>query len=313
MSEVWIRKDFLMVGFFILILMVYIQKRLPFWLKILLINLLSIFIILTHEVFAFFALPVLFLLLFNFFHEKRKIYASIGFSLAVLFPSILTFLLVTVNHGDQTTVQAIWDSWSAISGKEIIRIPGNNAVDAIGWPGIDTLFFHFRINFLLEEFYILSIWYWLIVFPVVYYISTNAFSVFKKRPEVYTENDRTILSSILCFQLLCLSPLFVCLSIDYIRLFFYLTASSFALFLMVPQNVLANLFPVLPVQLIKKINKGFDLVLPPSKTTLAFLMLIVGISYSGFTLKTIWMSTMVYRIFLLFSEPVILFRDFFLN
>jgi len=107
--------------------------------------------------------------------------------------------------------------------------------------------------------------------------------------------------------------MFIALSIDYIRIFFYLTASSFALFLIIPQNVLQRIFPEFWKKWMEKLNTGLDVILPPTKTSVAFLMLIIGISFSGFVLKTIWMSTMVYRIFLLFSMPITLLRDYFLN
>jgi hypothetical protein len=312
MSEVWIRKDFLMFCCFIPILLIYVKKTIPFWLKIILINLLSVFMILNHEVFAFFSLPILFLL---FFYTSKTKYNQVVLSLFIAFvtllPSIFAFVLVSINHGDRAMAQAIWDSWNIIANQALTVLPGNNALDAIGWKGIDTLFFHFNINFGMEEYYILSIWYWLFVFFIVYYITMNALLVFKKRPEIYTKNDRIVLSSIWLFQGMCLLPMFICLSIDYLRIFFYLTASTFALFLIVPKEEFARIFPAFWINWAKKSNEKLDLILSPSRTTVAFFMLTVGIAYSGFVLKTIWMSTMIYRIFLLFSQPILLIKDFF--
>ena len=314
MSQVWIRKDFLMFCFFIPTLLIYAHRTIPVWLKWALINLLTVLTILNHEVSGFFTLPVLFLLLFHSFHRQGKaIFLSGVKSILVLLPALFVFLLVSVKHGDPTVSQAIFDSWDTLAPGKMEPSPYGNAIRAIGWSGMETLAFHFNINFLIEEHYILSIWYWLIVFSVVYYISTNAFLVFKKQQEVYTKADRNILSSILCFQFLCLLPMFIALSIDYIRIFFYLTASAFALFLIIPKTTLIELFPKFWLRFMDKMNTGLDRILPPSRTTVAFLMLIVGISYSGFVLKTIWMSTMVYRIFLLLSEPVIIFRDYFFH
>jgi hypothetical protein len=70
MSGDWIRKDSLMIGFFIIILLIYQWQKIPLILKIFLINLMAILIILTHEVFAFFSLPILFLLP----HKKQTAY-----------------------------------------------------------------------------------------------------------------------------------------------------------------------------------------------------------------------------------------------
>jgi len=314
LSQVWIRKDFLMFCFFIPILLIYVHKTIPAWIKWTLINILAILLILNHEVSGFFTLPVLFVLLFHSYSKNRKgIFLSGILSILVLLPAILTFLLVSYRHGDPAMAQAIWDSWDKLAPGKMEPSPYGNAINAIGWSGMETLVRHFKINFLIEEYYILSIGYWMIVFPIVYYISANTFLVFKKQPDIYTKTDRNILSSILFFQFLCLLPMFIALSIDYIRIFFYLTASSFAIFLIVPKRALIELIPEFWMRFIDKMNTVFDRILPPTRTTVAFLMLIVGISYSGFVLKTIWMSTMIYRILLLFSEPIILFRDYILH
>jgi hypothetical protein len=312
MTDSWIRKDFLMLGVFILSLLIFNKKALPLFLRIILINLLTIFILLTHEVSGFYSLPILGLLLMHSFLKDKKIIASAGLSFISLLPAIFVFVVVMFNHGDREMSQVIWDSWNILTHKEMTSVPSLNAIGAIGWPSKGTFQVHFNLNFLAEEYYLLSTLYWLIVFPVVYYISTNALLVFKNRPEIYTENHRTNLSAILLFQFVCLLPLFICLSADYIRIFFYLTASSFALFLIVPDKV-AACFPNILIRLVTKINKGLDRILPPSKTTVGFLMLTIGISYTSFLIKTIWMSTMIYRILLLFSQPIILLKHYILN
>ncbi|GHV32605.1 hypothetical protein FACS1894177_08840 [Bacteroidia bacterium] len=230
-----------------------------------------------------------------------------------LLPALLAFLSVLLAHGTPAIAQAIWDSWSGLYGKEFTPVPDDNAIHFLGWPSVSTFSFHFNINFLKEEYYLLSIWYWALVFFTVYYISTNASLVFKTRQEVYTTDDRKVLSAVFSFQFLCLLPLFTFLSIDYIRLFFYLTASSFALFLIVSPKIFTELFPRPWLQGMQKLNARIDVLLPPSRTTVSFLMMIIGISYTGYVLKTIWMSTMIYRIFLLFSEPILILRDYFLR
>jgi hypothetical protein len=307
MYNAWLKKDYLMVGIFIIILLIYAKDTLPLFVKILLINILAIFTVLTHEVFGFFALPALFFLFINWF-KKKSIFSSIGLSMIALIPSVLGFLSILYNHGDQATAQAVWDSWFILSGRETTAVP-MNSVGYLGCP-IGTVWTHLKdYIFGVKDNYILAIWYWMIVFPVVYYITTNALLVFKKRPEVYTEKHRTILSSIYIFQLLCLSPVFIFFSMDYIRNFFYLTTSTFALFMIVPMDTLERLLPSILTKFAGKINAWFDLILPPSKSSMAVLMLTVGISFSSFSFRTVVMSTMVYRILLLFSEPTIMLKN----
>jgi len=316
MAEALIRKDFLMLGCFILILLTYRKKTIPLFLKIVLINLISVFMILTHEVFGFFTLPVVFFLLVYVFWKKKQMNILVSGLVAFIsiLPGLIAFLSVLDAHGTPAIAQAIWDSWRGLSMEALTPVlPSGNAIHFLGWPSGSTFFFHFNINFLKEEYYLLSIWYWLLAFFVVYYIMTNASLVFKKQPEVYTLDDRKVLSAILSFQFFCLLPLFLFLSIDYIRLFFYLTTSSFALFMLIPSKIFTELFPRPWLRGMYKLNSKIDILLPPSKTTVAFLMMVIGISYSGFVLKTIWMSTMIYRIFLLFSEPILMLRDHFLR
>jgi hypothetical protein len=313
LSMSWIRKDFLMFCCFISILLIYRKGSIPLLLKIILINLISVFMILTHEVFGFFTFPVVFFLLFYVFRKSMAVFTSGLIAFISLLPCLLAFLLVLHAHGSPEIAQAIWNSWSKFSVNELPSLSADNAIGALGWSSGNTFSYHFSINFLKEEYYLLSIWYWVLVCFSVYYISTNVLSVFKKNPEVYTVNDRKILTAILLFQFLCLLPLFTVLSIDYLRIFSYLTVSSFALFLIIPSKIFTDLVPAFGLRGIQQLNAWTDQLLPPSRTTVAFLMLTIGISYSGYALKTIWMSTMIYRIFLLLSEPILLLRDHFLK
>ncbi|MDR0686815.1 MAG: hypothetical protein LBF79_05110 [Dysgonamonadaceae bacterium] len=311
MSEVWIRKDFMMFCCFIPILLIYNKKNMCLAVKIMVINLIAVFMILNHEVFVFFTLPPLFFLFYKSLREKTiSVAGSITMTVLSLMPCIVAFTMVILMHGDSITAQQIWDSWHVISGKPLNLLPDNNAVAFLGSSGTDTFVWHFGINFLREEYYLLPVWYWLLVLLIVYYISINAAMVFRKNPVMlYNADDRTTLSAVWSFQFICLLPMFIGLSIDYLRVFFYLTASSFAIFLIVPKETLKSLFPIFWLKGIDKFNALIDGLLPPNRTVVALLMLTVGISYSGFVLKTIWMSTAVYRILLLLSEPILLLRD----
>ncbi|MDR1561645.1 MAG: hypothetical protein LBS54_00985 [Dysgonamonadaceae bacterium] len=314
MSEVWIRKDFLMFCCFIPVLWIYGRTGLPLVVKVLLINLITVFMILTHEVFGLFTLPALFFLLYKSVKERGLPVAGSALLAAVsLLPSVIAFVMVTGVHGNGETAQIIWDSWCAVSGIEQSPLPGNNALAFLDSSGTETFRWHFGINFLREEHYLLPVWYWLAVVFTVYYISTNAALVFRKSPEAYTADDRLTFAAVWSFQFLCLLPMFIGLSIDYIRIFFYLTASSFALFLIIPKETLKGLFPTFWLNGINRLNLHLDRLLPPNRTVVTLLMLTVGISYSGFVLKTIWMSTALYRIFLLLSEPFLLLRDYVLQ
>jgi hypothetical protein len=265
-GSAWIRKDALMLCILIATLLIWNSNRRSFPLKIITINLLSVFILLVHECFAFFALPLLFLLIFHHYKDKG-LWSSGFFSLLSLLPALGAFLLMLWKHGDAETALTIWNSWQTTLSNEVPL----GAVQSIGWTTKDAIAFHLQWNFGT------IIVCWALIFPTIYYLLINTLFVFKKRTETYTEKHRTILSAILLFQFLCMIPLFTILSVDYIRLFFYLTASSFVLYLTVSEATLARLFPAVVYRAVEKLNRRIDALLFPSKSIIVLLMLIISI------------------------------------
>jgi hypothetical protein len=49
--------------------------------------------------------------------------------------------------------------------------------------------------------------------------------------------------------------------------------------------------------------------LRPTKTTLVFLMLFIGVSYYGFNIESYYESTMLYNILSFISEPFVILKD----
>lgn len=141
----------------------------------------------------------------------------------------------------------------------------------------------------------------------------NALLVFNTHSNIYTPKDRNILAAIWIFQFICLIPMFTILSIDYVRIFFYLSTTTFGIFLIVPKEKIQTFLPSLFYKAADKINTCFDKLFTPSKSSMAILMLIVGVSFSTFSIRTIVMSTMVYRILLLFSQPTIMIKDIIMS
>lgn len=302
-TSYWIRKDALMICFFILaIWLLYLNKKfLSKPIKIVIINILLIFILLTHEVVAFFTLPIIFLLLYDLFKDEG-VFKSLLLSAVSLLPSLLTFLLVILFSGNYETAQTIWDSWHIATGKETTPLGDNNALGALSWGLKYTIIMHLKCNFLIINEGILSTLYWIITFPVIYYITTNFLAVFRKSPGDFTENHKTVLSSIFLFQLICLSPVFIVLSIDYIRLFFYLLTSTFVIFILVPLNVTENLFPKFFIKFTNKINNVLIRLMPPSKHIIGLLMLLIGVSTYAFNFKFVYANTVLYHVLNLLTD-----------
>ena len=307
----WIGKDCLMTCFLIAILWIYKNKKLSTLVKIIFINILAVLIILIHEIFAFFSLPVLFLCFLQLY-KRKSLFKSIIYSMITLFPVVFTFLIAILNHGNVQIAQTIWDSWHILTNQEPTSI-GWNAVGAIAWEVGWAMNMHFNVNFLSlsEDGLVLSSVVWFFTIPLVYYISTNALFVFQKEGTNLTENHKTILSSIFLFQFLCLAPVFFVLSCDYIRLIYYWVTSSFAIFLLIPIDILDKIFHQTFINITNKTNACLCYFVRPTRTTMALLMIFIGISnIYGFQLFSALKSTLLYNVLWTLSKIFFTFQKY---
>ena len=304
LASEWIRKDYLLFCFFIPIFYFYEKNNLPMPIKIIIANILTIPIILTHEVFAFFTFPILFLLFFNHY-KNRGFPRSVIISFLCLLPGTLAFLSTLLWNGNQEIAQNIWNSWAEKLSLDAEKM--GHAVNAISWSAYDAFKKHFTTNFLTiaRDVPIPSLLGWMITFPIIYYISTNALLVFRKNEKIFTQRDKSILSYILVFQLLCLSPVFTILSMDYVRVIFYWIASSFAIFLLIPVEKITELFPPVFVRFVRRVNNLFDKYIPPTKKLVVLFMLFLGICPVSFRILGIIKLTMVFNIIHLLFLPFI--------
>ncbi len=291
----WIKKDCMMVS--ILIFSLYAcRSKMPVLCKVLLVNVMGIFVILTHELYAFFALPVLFLLFVNIYNRGQLVRAGL-YAAASLLPSVIAFGLACLAHGDRATADAIWDSWQVLAGNSPARPIGeDNAIVAIGWDSVQTFRMHLEYNFLKTHYGLWSLPVWLLTFPLVYYIVTNAISVFRKETTDYDDSSKTTLSAILLFQLFCMIPAFTVLCCDYGRLFFFWITSSFAIFLIIPGDIASKLFPPFAYRWAAAVNIMLVRIITPGRTAMAILMMVIGISSVSFSVINMINTTMVYQI-----------------
>jgi hypothetical protein len=291
----WIRKDYLMLCILISILSVH-KSKLQSALKILIINVLVIGMQLMHESFAFFSLPILFLLFFNEHRSKGIIQATV-LSLILLLPSGFAFLLSLLYHGDFKTAQAIWDSWIPIFNLNAFQLTesSHGALSAITWSSDSAVKMHFQTNFLIKDGSIFAA-VWMGLIPIVFYIASNAIFIFRKNENTFTNRDRTILSSILIFQFTCLLPFFTILSCDLLRIFFYWISSSFIIFLLIPKEKIEQIFPTWLLKYAASINDRLSNIIRPTKATLALLMLFVGISTIRFSFESAIQNSVVYNV-----------------
>jgi hypothetical protein len=301
MSGYFVRKDFLMILIFIGMVWVYMRKQWPATVRFLAINILGVFMLLSHEIFGFLCLPIFVLLLTREFSERR-FFGALWRSCLFILPCIISFLLAIHFSGNKEVADTIWASWTILN-KETVE---QGAVGAIGWDTINTFIMHLMSNFLQVKDLMWSTVIWIITFPFIYYLSTNFLYAFRKKESDYTEKHRTVLSAIILFQFICFIPLFTILCNDYLRMCFLWVAGSFVVFLLIPLEILYGLIPAHLVRIIEKFNAWVSAMLPPSKTIVALLLLIIGLSpyNSDFGLFSTIQTSILYQAIALVSYPV---------
>jgi hypothetical protein len=276
----WIRKDCMMIAGLIFTLIAF-QKTNHISLKIIWVNAITILLTLNHEAYLFFSVPVLVLIFCSQFSESSN-QSSLShrikplvYSLLCLAPSLVCALLCFSYKGDYNTAHAIWRSWFPLIGEQ----PIGYSVDALGWSTAKTISAHFYKNFLEPisgSIPLPSILKWLVIFPIVYYLSVNTLWVFQKNNN-HSEKDRTYLSFIIIFQFICLLPMFTFLSCDYLRLMHYWILSSFAVYLLIPTRFFLIAIPQPLLTLTSKANYIMNRIVPPCELSVGVLIILIGL------------------------------------
>ena len=224
-EDFFIRKDIFIVLLFGLTLFTF-QKTFEGFLNkyncIIIINILSIIAILSHESFGIWALPSITLILFIYERSQSKnLLNSFLFPIFSLLPTVITFLLCWHFKGNSEQALIIHQSWQSLSdilpSKDLLSAPKpEGAIAAIGW-GTSQVF----TSTLLKQFNLLIFWHpgmWLITI----YLVMKLFIGYKK--DKYQEAKRAVL----CLQLITFIPMFMFVDIG--RWIFMWMSSSVLLF-----------------------------------------------------------------------------------
>jgi hypothetical protein len=190
--------------------------------RILLTNFFACTAILIHETFVFYAFPAL--LLHVMPGDTRRNTKGFLHRLVALTPSMVCFGLTVIHHGSPAIARTIHESWlplwRTIDGSSPPPDTPSAAIRAIGWSaseGMELTLYMFR-----------SGWYqptaWAIVFSISF-VLVLLFTRSRSSPTGASAIIRTRVLSILVFQLICISPLFL-LGIDYGRWLFFWIVSS---------------------------------------------------------------------------------------
>jgi hypothetical protein len=188
------------------------------------VNILSIFAVLSHESYGFWALPSLVLVLSFLLSTSGRIgWSSLAKGVLALAPSIVAFGLCIVFKGSGVNALQIHRSWQGVA--HLLASTGSladpaptGAVNAIGWTTAEGL----RLSYSTLSDFSFLIWVpaaWMLTI----YVCINLF-IGKSG-----ERDASLKRVIVLFQLLIISPLFV-LGWDFGRWIFMWIASSALLY-----------------------------------------------------------------------------------
>lgn len=212
-----------------------------------LVNFVCSFVLLIHEAFFFFSIPLLGLFIFRCFALENSKISSILKTFLFFLPSLSIFFVVTMFKGNEFVALDIWKSWGG-SNFWGISTP-TNAVDAIGWSTEYAVNKHINANFIgsyidhgvrIVNKNIL----WLFCL-ILTYLMTFKWNVIQLVIDTkYKDMNKSYsMACLLIFQFIMLIPMFTILSCDYARIYYYLFGSCFSVILIFEDNIILSLFP----------------------------------------------------------------------
>jgi hypothetical protein len=255
LGDYWLRKDIIGVLFLLMTLKIqYGSIKISTIVSIGLVNVLCSIMILSHEAYGFYALPLL--ILINAANTAAKLditfsRSSLVSSFIDFFPSIVCFVMMMFLKGNEATAMCIHQSWSnfRFPYDSITNFPHSPtaAIDSIGWTMLRGLKLPFS---LLTSFshgiYVPLAWAVTLFISASFMISSlksnntipMAADIARNRSlDEPAESSKSDLFLLLFFQLIFVSPLFV-LGSDYGRWIFLWGLSSITIFLYTPQQIL---------------------------------------------------------------------------
>lgn len=240
-----------------------------------------------HEAFIFFCFPIYALLLLSLKNHRYT-----NYTLIVL--PIIIFLVLCKFKGSTDIAISITNSWNNVLPGSPLSYTANNSIGALGWESIDTFLFHLRTNASTGRFGIILI---PLVILAAYYMFTNFFSLFNQHSDQNTNTSRLCISLLYSISILCLLPMFTVLSCDIGRVFQYSAVSTFAAFLILPNNMIIDIFPKWYKHYIERFNYNLNRFLPPSKGLLLVILFLFGMVPFGFSLQGCWNYSIVGELF----------------
>ncbi|WP_299991674.1 hypothetical protein [uncultured Pontibacter sp.] len=288
-NNYWVRKDAIVLLFFILILHCLRKES---FIYIILTNLLFVTGILIHESIGFFGFPVIALIIYtryshsNFLNKQftfRRLYTTI----VLLLPSLIAFASVIYFKGSRTIAGNIWDSWENIKFPIQAATHGAPpaAIDGISWS-LQKGLRYFYSNLMNMNYDIYAPFAWFFILLSVYFIIINInrldFKILTYKPTQAINREN--LSTILVIQLVAVIPLFI-LASDYGRWVTMWTCSTFAILLTIPEKTLSTLPPLFVRSFSHHLNNILDEYVGNSKSFIVLMSFVIGVPYYNWSME----------------------------
>lgn len=301
-----IRKDYFFVVSLILILICYKST----WnriLKIILINIIAIITILSHEVFFFYCVPLLCWIIFR----EDTLSKNTACRILICIPIFLAMLIVSIYHGDGNTAQLIANSWTKTlnidpttlippTAYDGIIFDFSGAIGALSWDIEKVFFYHVKRNFLECSLGISGFVIRPIMLFIVFYFIINFLSTFSS----LTYNRTVFFTRIYIFQFLSLLPLFTFLSCDTFRIYFYWFTSSFIFFFLLNDDTDIKIAPRWYQRMSDGIHFFFTEKLKAPIWLLIVLLLTLSVPFIGNSLVYSWENNVIMQVYRLFSVGI---------
>jgi len=256
-------KDMFSIILLIIIFRV-IRSNLSFFIKLTLLNILSIIGILNHEMFLFQFLPIS-IFLFCYLENNFKI-DNIIKKILQLAPSLFIFYLCFQFKGTQTQSVKIFTDINNLANTNIQNLNLNKGIEHLN----DNIKFDFSVkNFnaiwngfsrgLIYIFFVITIVYLLI------YFNKLKFSIIKNRTK-FNEIDTKFLTIVFILLIIFLSPVFI-IALDWFRFLNLSLLTALLISIIFINN--KNPIPKTMECVYKRLKKTYDFFLVPNKATIS--------------------------------------------
>lgn len=282
-NNYWIKKDSFIILIFIIVIYLFfkLKKRI---LRFILVNLLLVIGILSHETIVFLVFPIILLAMLA---DCKRIDGHYSFKSLIRFflffiPSIIILLLPIYFHGNEFIAEIIWHSWKNSYFPYPASINEGSTYGSIGglaWTTKYGIFYTlntYHHSKIIDVYPLLSLF--IVLFAIYYVLSnTNCLnnSILTIKPKTH---NKTFISNILLFQLfISIFPLFI-IGCDAGRWIFYWATSSYALICLIPDDKREGLFPHTINNFTHTINKFITSIIGQSKGVVILLSLFIGVN-----------------------------------